>query len=147
MPFFGAGGNTTGVMLKHERGQYKKIEPKLNKQSRQSPIKSLLQLTFLTRRYAIACASNKSSNESAQSRYIHNFWKTQTQSRRRFFSAKAQTSADLRMQGREPLLLSTFYRLRHAFDVGLSCICEQPQRRRVCAYVQSGQSLFDLCMK
>ena len=26
-----------GVMLKHERGQYKKIKPKLNKQSRQSP--------------------------------------------------------------------------------------------------------------
>ena len=122
-------------MLKHERGQYKKIEPKLNKQSRQSPIKSLLQLTFLTRRYAIACASNKSSddsahlrkcavspgpllfafityvhledvdaqptlvfiacannknsNESAQSRYIHNIWKTQTQSRRRFFFCKS----------------------------------------------------------
>ena len=36
----------------------------------------------------IACANNKNSNESAQSRYIHNIWKTQTQSRRRFFLQK-----------------------------------------------------------
>ena len=34
-------------MLKHERDQYKKIEPKLNKQSRRSPIKSPSQLTFI----------------------------------------------------------------------------------------------------
>ena len=89
-------------MLKHERGQYKKIKPKLNKQSRQSPTTHIHSVDVDVGFYCM-CEQQKLKRLCAFA---------QMRSLARAFAIRIQN-------------ISTFRRRWRATNVGLYCLCEQ----------------------